>query len=90
MGRSRRWESIGGKLLGGRVGEEPPDPGFHLITGGSDQVPGRWGGDGSVAGDQGWFLIAVVEGPVDHHGLDVEVHSGGEAEDPGGQVSART
>src|SRR6478752_2702016 len=62
------------QVPGGGIGVEAADPGFELRGGGADQVSGDGCGDRAVTDQDGGFVVAVEQGAVGHHELDVQVH----------------
>src|SRR6478609_542884 len=58
------------------VGVEAADPGFEVWAGGADEFSGEGCGDRSVADQDGGFVVAVEQGAVGHHELDVQVDPG--------------
>ena len=63
----------GGELVGVGVGVEAPQE--HLGAGVGGELSGQGGGQGSVAGDQGGFVVVVEQGPVGHDQLDFDAGS---------------
>src|SRR6478735_1900445 len=77
-----------GEVAGGRVGVQAADPGAGAGVGVGDQAAGQRGGDGAVADQVGGFGVAVEQGAVGHHQLDVQVDAGRQGVSAGSRSAA--